>query len=69
MSNVVHLPIRHEQWLTKRQLAAHLGCSTRFLEMRVAEGMPSRMAFGRRQFRLSQVQPWLENNGDIEGEK
>ncbi len=60
--NVVPL----EPWLDKRALAAHLGCGVRWIELRVAEGMPSAMIAGRRKFRVSEVEPWLERAGHIE---
>jgi excisionase family DNA binding protein len=58
------VPIRRraswEPWLSKQQLAAHLGYSTRWVELRVREGLPSRKMGGRRRFRLSAVEDWLE---------
>ena len=53
-------------WLDKRQAASALGCSVRFLEYRVADGMPSQMRFGRRCFRLSAVEGWLTAHGYLE---
>lgn len=50
---------RWEPWLNKRQVAAHYGRSTRWIELRVREGLPSRMLGGRRAFRLSEVDEWL----------
>lgn len=48
-----------ERWLTKRQVAEHFGFTTRWVELRMREGMPS-MRFGsRRRFRLSDVEAWL----------
>ena len=58
---VAHL----EPWLDKRGLASHLGCGVRWIEMRVAEGMPSALIAGRRKFRASEVEPWLERAGHI----
>ncbi len=49
-----------EPWLNKRQLAAHLGFSARWVDYRVAEGMPSHVFGRRRRFRLSEVERWLE---------
>ena len=50
-----------EPWLTKRQVAAHYGYrSTRWVELRVREGMPSHMRGGRRRFLLSEVEAWFE---------
>ena len=51
-----------EATLTKRQLAAHLGRSERWVELRVAEGMPSlspTARFASRRFVLSEVERWL----------
>jgi phage terminase Nu1 subunit (DNA packaging protein) len=49
-----------EPWVNKRQLASHLGRSTRWVELMVKEGMPSQMIGGRRGFRLSAVERWIE---------
>ena len=54
-----------EPWLDKRGLAEHLGCGVRWVEARLAEGMPSAMIAGRRKFRASEVEPWLERAGHI----
>lgn len=46
--------------LTKKQFASRLGRSIRFVETRVAEGMPSDVdRRGRRVFRPSEADPWL----------
>ena len=49
-----------EPWFTKRQLAVHLGFSTRWVELRLREGMPSRLMGGCRRFRLSEVEEWID---------
>lgn len=54
-----------EPWLDKARLAEHLGCGVRWIEMRVAEGMPSAMIAGRRKFRASEVEAWLERAGHL----
>ena len=62
MSTATQLSLAVEQLLTKRQLAEHLGRSTRWVELRVREGMPSEpptTRFPRRRFRLSEVEAWL----------
>lgn len=63
MSTVVALPVRRgnrpEPWLSKRQIAAHYGRSTRWIELRVREGLPSLMLGGKRAFRLSEVDRWM----------
>lgn len=51
-----------QQLLTKQQLARHLGRSTRWVELRVREGMPSEhptKRYPQRRFRLSEVETWL----------
>jgi predicted DNA-binding transcriptional regulator AlpA len=57
-----------EPWLTKRQLASHLGVSPRWLDDRVAEGLPKRFLAGSNKFRLSEVEPWLQRHGYLEGD-
>jgi hypothetical protein len=48
--------------LTKRQIAQHpdIRRSTRWIEQRVREGMPSQLDGVRRMFRLSEVRAWLD---------
>lgn len=60
-----------EPWLTKRQLADHLGVSARWIEDRVGEGLPHRALAGGHKFRLSQVEPWMTKHGYLseEGER
>ncbi len=53
---------RADAVLTKQQLAVHLGRSTRWIELRVREGMPSEpptRRFPHRRFRLAEVEAWL----------
>ena len=52
--------IMSEPWLSKRQIADHFGRSTRWVELRVREGLPSKMIGGRRGFRLSEVEAWID---------
>ncbi|MGI8863653.1 MAG: helix-turn-helix transcriptional regulator [Solirubrobacteraceae bacterium] len=62
MSTVTQLSLAVEALLTKRQLAEHLGRSTRWVELRVREGMPSEPPTNRypqRRFRLAEVEAWL----------
>jgi hypothetical protein len=49
-----------EPWLSKRQIADHFGRSTRWVELRVRKGLPSKMIGGRRSFRLSEVEAWFD---------
>jgi hypothetical protein len=55
-----------EPWLTKRRLAAYLGCSERWINYRMAEGLPHSLIAGRVKFRMSRVEPWLIANGYLE---
>jgi len=61
MGQVIQFPRRpgSEPWLSKRQIAAHFGFSTRWVEVRVREGMPSEMFGGQRRFLASQCEEWL----------
>ena len=52
-----------EPWLDKRGLAEHLSCSVRSIQTALAEGMPHTVIFGRTKFRVSEVEPWLEEHG------
>lgn len=56
---------RTDALLSKKQLAAHpsIRRSTRWVEQRVREGMPSQMDGNRRMFSLSEVLDWLEGQG------
>lgn len=59
--DIVVLPSarQHEPWVTKAQVAAHFGRSTRWVEMMARKGLPSRMIGGRRAYRLSEVDAWI----------
>ena len=61
-------PIPSEPWVSWAQLSTLLGgaCKKRWLEARVAEGMPSAIIAGKRVFRISEVVPWLRDRGHIE---
>lgn len=52
-----------EPWLDRRALATHLGCSVRWLEDRQAEGIPHAILAGRIKYKVSIVEPWLEEHG------
>ena len=58
-ATLIAFPGRHEPWVSKAQVAAYLGRSTRWVELKGREGMPSRMIGGRRAYRLSEVEAWL----------
>jgi hypothetical protein len=51
--------------LSKRQLSRHpeIRRSTRWIEQRMAEGMPSHMDGHRRMFNLDRVREWLAAHG------
>ena len=59
---LIRLPLRPgvEPWLSKKQLAGHFGYSTRWVELRVRDGMPAHRIGGQLRFRLSEVEPWVE---------
>jgi len=52
-----------EPLLTKAQLARQLGFCIRWVDYRVAEGMPCVPARGQKRFYLSQVLVWLHERG------
>lgn len=62
-SNVVSLPPRGTALLTKKQLAAAIGRSERWIEMRVKDAdLPCEEAtdrYGRRRYDLAAVQAWM----------
>lgn len=63
LARVVALPVRHvghEPYLSKQQLGGILGYSTRWVELRMNEGMPFHRLGARARFRLSEVEGWLE---------
>ena len=49
----------NEPWLSKKQIADHFGFSVRWVEYRVAEGMPHTVIGGRLRFRVSECEAWL----------
>ena len=61
MGELVKFPTSYDPVLDKRGLGRALGgYSVRWVEAKLFEGMPSSMSGGRRVFRLSEVQRWLE---------
>lgn len=58
-------PAWPEPWLSKTALAKHLSCSVRWVEQRMEEGMPHAHIAGRAKFRVSEVEPWLEQHGHL----
>jgi hypothetical protein len=61
MATIIPFPNRtgFEPWVTKRELARHLRYSTRWVELRHREGLPSVLMGGRRRYRISEVESWL----------
>jgi hypothetical protein len=62
MGVVIPFP-RRSDWepeLSKRQLAVTFGYSTRWVELRVRDGMPSRLKGNQRRFLRSEVETWLD---------
>lgn len=64
MSQIVAFPTTHEPWLSKRQIAMHYGRTTRWVEMRMRDGMPhrkdGRSREARTMFRLSECDAWMQ---------
>ena len=61
MGIVIPFP-RRTDWepeLSKRQVAQWFGFSTRWVELRMREGMPSRLRGNQRRFLLSECKAWL----------
>lgn len=68
---VARAPDEFERWLDKKELAAELtarGYKTTWatVEKLAQRGMPSVVNFGKRMYRLSEVIPWLRDEGIIE---
>lgn len=64
MGEVIAFPkhrVVQEPLLTKRQVADWYGHTTRWVELRVAEQMPSYLRNGRRVFLLSEISDWLDD--------
>jgi hypothetical protein len=60
-ATVVPFPRRgFEPWLSKKQVAAHYGYSTRWVELRMRDGMPAHARWGQRRFLLSEIEAWFE---------
>lgn len=53
--------IRKEHWVTKKELAAHLGFSTRWIEHRLRDGLPHARFGSQARFKISVVESWLQN--------
>lgn len=62
MGTLIRMPLRPgaEPWLSKKQLADYFGYSTRWVELRVRDGMPAHRMGGQLRFRVSEAEPWVE---------
>jgi hypothetical protein len=49
-----------ERFLSKREIAELLRYSTRWIEQKHHEGLPSRLVGGRRRYLASEVRRWVE---------
>lgn len=61
-ARIYQLPVTRSVLLTKKQLAAHLGRSTRWIELQMRRGLPFEGAtdrFGSRRYDLAKVEAWL----------
>lgn len=70
MGQLVHVNFgRRDAVLTKKQFAQHAEVrkSTRWVEMRVGEGLPSRMEGNRRMFPLDDCLAWIERWREEQG--
>jgi hypothetical protein len=60
------LPSDPERWRDKHGIAEYFSCGIRWIELRMAEGMPYAIIAGKAKFRISEVEPWLVLHGFIE---
>lgn len=58
--------VQLEPWLDKNGLGEYLAVSERWIENRMDEDMPHAIIGGRIKFRVSEVEPWLEQHGYLE---
>ena len=54
-----------EPWLSKKEAAAAIGVSAKWLQERVNEGLPHRTIAQGHKFRLSVIEPWLKARGHL----
>lgn len=59
---------RPEVWVTKRQLAAHLQVTPRWIELQHPRGLPHLRRDGIVRYRISEVERWLRDGGEKGGE-
>jgi len=50
-----------ERWITKRQLAGHLGATVRWIEYQQRLGLPYLRMGGMNRYRVSEVEAWLRD--------
>jgi hypothetical protein len=62
---MIELSAAPEPWLDKKGLAEYLACSVRSIELAIVDGLPWVEIMGRKKFRASQVEEWLEANGRL----
>lgn len=62
--SVVHMRPGSPALLTKKQLAAKIGRSERWIELRQREGLPiaDTDRYGRRRYRLADVERWMHQD-------
>lgn len=59
-----------ESYLSKQALATHYAMSVRWVEKRIAEGLPvADYMEGRPRLRLSETDPWLRERGHLTAER
>ena len=59
--SIAHDP--HERWLTRRQLADHMGFSPRWVSQQVADGAPCERIGGSLRFQLPAFTEWVLRQG------
>jgi excisionase family DNA binding protein len=55
----VSVGVVDESWLSKQEMAEHLGFSTRWVELRIQEGMPCERFGARLRLQRAPVEEWL----------
>lgn len=65
---VMRLPMNPHRLLTRKQLASELGRSTRWIEMRMREGLPvlpRQLPGEHARFELAAVREWLDQRAEL----
>lgn len=57
---------RQERWRDKQGIAEHFSCGIRWIEERMAEGMPHKIIAGKAKFKVGRCEPWLDEHGFIQ---